>query len=135
MNKPNLDDLKQRLTKEQFDVTQNGGTERAFTGKYHNTKAEGMYNCVVCSEPLFASDTKFDSGTGWPSFFKAVDNSSVKRIEDRTYGMVRVEAQCAKCDAHLGHVFNDGPLPTGERFCMNSASLQLETADREATAS
>lgn len=125
---PTADELRERLTPEQYEVTQNGGTERAFTGKYHDTKDPGVYHCVVCNEALFDSEQKFDSGTGWPSFSAELGDGRVKRIDDRTHGMVRTEARCAKCDAHLGHVFPDGPHPTGDRYCMNSASLSLEPA-------
>ena len=127
------DDLKARLTPEQYQVTQNGGTERAFTGTYWDTKDAGVYRCVVCNEELFDSETKFDSGTGWPSFFSEIGEGKVRRIEDRSMGMVRIEARCANCDAHLGHVFPDGPNPTGERYCMNSASLTLDPAEGTAS--
>ena len=119
-------DLKAKLTPQQYEVTQNCGTERAFTGEYWNTKDAGTYTCIVCDTPLFRSETKFDSGSGWPSFFDAMDPEKVRLIEDRSHGMVRVEARCATCDAHLGHLFPDGPRPTGQRYCMNSASLNLE---------
>ena len=119
-------ELRERLTPQQYEVTQRGGTERAFTGIYHDTKDDGMYHCIVCDEVLFSSDTKYDSGSGWPSFYDAVDNSKVTVREDRSHGMVRTEALCANCGAHLGHVFPDGPAPTGNRFCMNSASLNLK---------
>lgn len=131
-----LDSLRQRLTSQQFDVTQNSGTEPAFTGAYWDKKDSGTYRCVVCHTELFSSDTKYDSGSGWPSFWEAVDPSRVELIEDRSHGMVRVEARCATCGAHLGHIFPDGPRPTGQRFCMNSASLDFvpaaETTDQSA---
>jgi peptide-methionine (R)-S-oxide reductase len=117
--------LRARLTPEQFIVTQQAGTERAFTGAYWDTKDAGTYRCIVCETPLFSSDTKYDSGSGWPSFYAALDPDKVTLVEDRGHGMVRVEARCATCGAHLGHVFDDGPRPTGERFCMNSASLDF----------
>jgi peptide-methionine (R)-S-oxide reductase len=123
-------DLRQRLTPLQYTVTQEAGTERAFTGEYWSTKEPGTYHCIVCDEPLFSSDTKYDSGCGWPSFWEALDESKVERLEDRSHGMTRVEIRCANCGAHLGHVFPDGPRPTGERFCMNSASMRL---DRDAS--
>lgn len=119
-------DLRERLTPLQYKVTQEAGTERAFTGEYWDAKDSGMYHCVVCDAPLFSSDTKYDSGSGWPSFWEAVDPEAVVRNVDRSHGMVRVEANCAKCGAHLGHIFPDGPQPSGERFCMNSASMRLE---------
>ena len=117
---------KQQLSPEQFHVARKAGTEPAFTGKYWDTKEKGMYNCVCCGAPLFESETKFNSGTGWPSFYKPVDPAAVAEHTDSTYGMQRTEARCAKCDAHLGHVFPDGPKPTGLRYCMNSASLDLK---------
>jgi len=122
-------ELQQRLTREQYVVTQQAGTERAFTGKYWDTTDDGIYHWVVCDEPLFYSDTKYDAGCGWPSFYKAIDEAKIKRIEDMSMGMMRIETECAKCGAHLGHVFPDGPQPTGERFCMNSASLNLEASE------
>jgi peptide-methionine (R)-S-oxide reductase len=118
-----------RLDPMQWQVTQEAGTEPAFTGKYWDCHDDGTYHCVVCDAELFSSDTKFDSGTGWPSFFQPMDNDAVVTVEDRAHGMVRTEVRCANCDAHLGHVFPDGPNPTGLRFCMNSASLDLRPAD------
>jgi len=120
---PTDDELRERLTPMQYEVTQNAGTERAFTGIYWDTKDDGTYHCIVCDEALFHSDTKYDSGSGWPSFYEAIDSDKVTVEEDRSHGMVRIEALCATCGAHLGHVFPDGPQPTGDRFCMNSASL------------
>ena len=119
-------DLRERLTPRQFRVTQKGGTEPPFRNEYHATEDPGVYRCVVCDEPLFDSDDKFDSGTGWPSFTRAIEDGRVDRHRDRKLLMLRIEARCANCDAHLGHVFPDGPQPTGERFCMNSASLTLD---------
>jgi peptide-methionine (R)-S-oxide reductase len=117
------------LTPAQFDVTRRHGTERAFTGPYWNEHRDGVYHCVCCDAPLFSSDTKFDSGTGWPSFFAPLDTAAVDEHTDTAFGMRRTEIRCAKCDAHLGHVFADGPAPTGLRYCMNGTALKLVLPD------
>lgn len=116
-----------KLDPEQFRVLRQGDTERAFTGKYWDTKAEGTYRCAGCGAELFSSDTKFESGSGWPSFFQPIDSEMIEEEEDRSFGMVRTEIKCSNCGGHLGHVFEDGPNPTGLRYCVNSASLELDT--------
>ena len=122
----NDDELRARLTPLQYEVTQRQGTERAFTGQYWDCHDDGTYHCVVCDAPLFSSDTKFESGSGWPSFYQPLADGTVEVRSDTSHGMVRDEVVCANCGAHLGHVFPDGPQPTGERYCMNSASLRLD---------
>jgi peptide-methionine (R)-S-oxide reductase len=123
-----------RLTPLQYEVTQEAGTERAFTGQYWNNHADGTYRCVVCSTPLFDSTTKFESGSGWPSFYDVLNNDRIVTHEDGAFGMRRIEVRCATCNAHLGHLFPDGPRPTGLRYCINSASLEFDDRAGEAAA-
>ncbi|HLV89958.1 MAG: peptide-methionine (R)-S-oxide reductase MsrB [Acidimicrobiales bacterium] len=117
---------KSKLSPEKYHILREGGTERAFTGQYWDTKTKGVYKCAGCGQELFSSDTKYESGTGWPSFFEPMDPEKVETLPDNSYGMIRTEIRCANCGSHLGHVFPDGPQPTGLRYCVNSASLDLD---------
>ena len=129
MTEKDNEKLKEELSPEEYYVTQNKGTEPAFSGKYDGEKTPGVYNCVVCGEALFSSKTKYDSGSGWPSFWEPINQENVGSEADHTAGMVRTEVHCKKCKAHLGHVFPDGPQPTGLRYCINSVSLDLKPDD------
>ena len=117
--------IKKKLSPLSYDVTQNSATEPAFSGDYYNNKLEGIYQCICCNENLFDSEDKYDSGSGWPSFTKAIDNNKIKLLDDYKFGMERVEVKCFNCDSHLGHLFDDGPKPSGKRFCINSVSLDF----------
>ena len=128
ISKPD-EEWKKILTSEQFDVCRKKGTERAFTGIYWDAKDNGVYNCSCCGTKLFSSDTKFDSGTGWPSFYEPTDEENIEYVKDDSFGMTRIEVNCKNCGAHLGHVFDDGPKPTNLRYCINSVSLDLDKSN------
>jgi peptide-methionine (R)-S-oxide reductase len=123
---PSKEELREQLTPEQYHITQEKGTERPFTGEYYDFKGEGTYRCTVCGNELFSSETKYESGSGWPSFWSPISEENVEEKRDLSHGMVRTEVRCNRCGAHLGHLFHDGPRPTGMRYCINSAALQFE---------